>query len=212
MKTENQFTLHDVLKVQTMELHKKAHELPYIANLLNNDIPLISYVGHIRAFHTIYEALENQITKSKDLVFRNLVRDYSPKVPLLKTDLEFLKVKDNKDIRPAISYAKQVADKIKLYGETKPFRLLGFVYTLEGSLNGSSILKKHVVQTFNFHNNEGTQYFSCFDDRFIQFWEGFINQLNTKIVENQEMDEVVSGAHEIFNDLLKIYESLSLID
>ena len=212
MKTENQSTLHQILKLQTTELHKKAHDIPYIANLLNNDIPLISYAGHIRAFSIIYEALENQILNPENEVLSDFLNDYSPRLPLLLTDLEYLKTKDDIDIVPENIHAGYVAEKELQYNKANQYKLLGFIYTMEGSLNGGSILKEHVKQTFKFVNNHGTMYLSSFDDKTKMFWHGFINKLNTKIVENKHKDDVIAGAREIFIDIIKIYESLTPVD
>lgn len=208
MDTKTQNSLHQVLKSQTTELHKKGHTIPYIANLLNNDIQLISYIGHIRAFSIIYEALENQILYPDNETVNDILDGYSPRLPLLLNDLEYLNAKDFKDIEPAMSHAENVADKIVLYSKTNPYKLLGFVYTLEGSINGGSILKKHLTQTFNFENNHGTMYFSCLDDRFKKFWTDFVNHLN-RITEKKHRGDVVSASREIFINIIKIYESLS---
>lgn len=212
MNTENKNLLHQTLKKQTMELHAKAHEIPYIVNFMKNNIPIISYNGHIRALTIIYGTLENQLFNSENQEIKAFLKNYSPKLPLLLSDLENLKAYEVKDIMPAISNALHVADKILLYSKSNPYKLIGFLYTLEGSLNGGSILKKHISETFNFHNNGGTMYLSCFNDQFKSFWAGFTAKFETKVTENQQKDDIISGAGEIFFDLMKIYESLFPID
>jgi heme oxygenase len=212
MKTENKNLLHQILKKQTTELHAKAHEIPYFINFMKNDIPKISYIGHIRALAIIYGTIENQLFNIETPTIRAFLANYSPKLPLLLSDLDYLKANEVKDIMPAISSALHVADKILLYSKSDPYKLLGFLYTLEGSLNGGSILKKHLSETFDFHNDNGTKYFSCFDDKFKSFWAGFIAKLDTTISDNQQKDDIISAASEIFVDLMKIYESLFPVD
>lgn len=168
-----------------MELHEKAHEIPYIINLLENNIPKISYIGHIRALAIIYGTLENQLFNIEIKEIKAFIEKYSPRLPLLLSDLENLKAKETKDIMPAISNALHVADKILIYSQSNPYKLLGFVYTLEGSLNGGSILKTHISETFNFHNNNGTKYLSSFNDEFKSFWADLIAKFDTNITENQ---------------------------
>ncbi|HKJ78586.1 MAG TPA: biliverdin-producing heme oxygenase [Prolixibacteraceae bacterium] len=212
MKTENRSTLHEELKAQTIELHKKAHTIPYISNLLNNDIQLNSYIGHVHAFSIIYEELEKQILNPKNEVTSGFLENYSSRVPLLQADLEYLKAMDAGVNKPEINHAKNVANKILLYSKTSPYKLLGFIYTLDGSLNGGSILRQHLIKTFQFENNRGTMYLSILDDRFKKYWTAFIHNLNSKITENQHKHDVTSASREIFLDLIKIYEALLPID
>ena len=112
---EKQETLHQSLKNQTMDLHEKAHSIPYIKNLLNNDIQLESYIGHLRTFAIIYGTLEHQLSVSKHPEIGKFLKGYIPKLPLILADLEELNAKAVKDIMPAVSKALHVADKILLY-------------------------------------------------------------------------------------------------
>ena len=205
-------TLHQQLKNQTMDLHEKAHQIPYISNLLKNNVPLESYVGHLRALAIIYGTLEYQLSTSKQTEISNFLDGYTPKLPLLLADLEYFNATTIKDILPAVSHALHVADKILSYSEKSSYKLLGFLYTLDGSLNGGSVFKKHLSEIFNLQNDNGKTYFSAFNEQFKQFWENFTEKLNTKIIDNQSKDDVLSAANEIFNDIISIYESLYPID
>ena len=205
-------TFHEQLKKQTLDLHNQAHKIPYIINLLKNDIQLISYIGHLRSLAIIYGTLEHQLYNSENKEIKIFLENYTPKLPLILSDLEFLKANEEKDIIPAISIALSIADKILMNSEGNLYKLLGFIYILEGSINGGNILKKHISETFRFTNNDGTKYLSCFDDKFKSFWEDFVNKLNIKINENKQKEDIIAAANEIFHNLMKIYEELSPID
>lgn len=209
---KNQETLHQTLKMQTMDLHEKAHQIPYISNLLKNTVELESYVGHLRAFAIIYGALERQLSITKQPEIKDFLENYTPKLPLILADLEYLNAKGIKDIIPAVSHALHIADKILMYSEKSPVKLVGFLYTLDGSLNGGSVFKKHLSERFGLQNNNGISYFSSFDERFKQFWGKFTGKLNTEIVDSQDKKEVLSAAGEIFSDLMSIYERLYPVD
>jgi len=202
---ENFETLHQVLKRQTMDLHEKAHQIPYISNLLKNNVQMESYVGHLRALAIVYGTLESQLSKLKQPEIKNFLEGYTLKLPLLLADLEYFNAKEIKDIIPAISNALKIADKILMYSEKSPYKLVGFLYTLDGSLNGGSVFKKHLSERFGLQKDNGISYFSCFNGQFKQFWEKFTEKLNTEITDNQIKEDVVSAATEIFNDLTSIY-------
>jgi heme oxygenase len=209
---DNSITLHQQLKNQTVELHKQAQKVPYVAHFLKNNFPLLSYIGHLRGLAIIYGTLENQLKSSECQEIKGFLKNYTPKLDLILSDLAFLNANKEKDIMPAVSQALHIADNILLYSITNPYKLLGYIYTLEGSLNGGSVLKKHVSETFNFQNNDATKYLSCADERFKIFWEGFIHKLNSHITENQIKEDIAAAAGEIFVDLTKIYEALFPID
>jgi heme oxygenase len=209
---ENSETLHQALKKQTTGLHEKGHQVPYIANLLKSTISVESYVGHLRAFAIIYGTLEHQLLELKQPAINDFLEDYTPKLPLILADLEFFNAYNIKDIIPAVNAALSVADKILIYSIRNPYKLLGFLYTLDGSLNGGSVFKKHLAEVFELQNNNGIGYFSSFNEQFKVFWKRFTEKLNTKIVDNQAKEDVLSGALEVFNDIISIYENLYPID
>jgi heme oxygenase len=204
---EDTETLHQTLKKQTIELHDKAHKIPYIKNFMKSTISLESYVGHLRAIAILYGSLEYQLSQLKNQEIKDILVDYTPKLPLILADLEYFKAENVRDIIPSVNHALQVADRIMMYSGS-PFKLLGILYTLESSLNDWSVFKKQAEETFQLKNGEATNYFGSFDDRFKNFRGNFIQQLNTHITENKQNEEVISGAGEVFHDLLKIYELL----
>ena len=209
---DNNKTLHQLLKEQTVDLHIQAHKIPYVTNFLNNNISLISYIGHLRALAIIYGTLENQLSSKECLVINDFLVNYTLKLPLILSDLASLNADKVKDIKPAISNALHIADNILINSITNPYKLLGFIYILEGSLNGGSILKKHLSETFNLQNNDGLTYLSSFDPKFKIFWEGFVNNLNNQIQDNQKKEDIISAANELFLDLMKIYAELHPVD
>jgi hypothetical protein len=119
-----------------------------IKHLIKNNIPLESYIVHLQAFAIIYGTLERQLLTSKDSRTGNFLIKYVPKLPLLLEDLENLNANNIKGIKPSISKALHIADKILLYCEKNIFKLIGFLYTLDGSLNGGSVFKNHLTKAF----------------------------------------------------------------
>ena len=208
MTTGNSETLHRLLKKQTSDLHEKAHQIAYISSLLKNDIPLESYVGHLRAFAIIYGTLEHQISTTKHSEIKDFMEGYTLKLPLILADLEVMNASTIKDIIPAVSIALHIADRILLFSEKNPYKLIGFLYTLDGSLNGGSVFKKHLSEIFGLQNDKGTAYFSAYNGQFKKFWKDFTGKLDTQISEKQAREDVLSASNEIFNNIMDIYERL----
>lgn len=208
MENSEQLTFHKLLKLKTMELHEKAHEIPYIKNLLKDNVSKESLTGHLRSFAIIYGTLEHHISRLKAEQFKNFLTAYTPKLPLLLNDLEMINASEVPDIIPAISNALSVADRIMLYSIKSPWKLIGYIYTLDGSLNGGSIFKKHFSKILNLGENNYLSFFSVFDTDFKQFWNNYTDCLNSETLDPIVKNDIISGAEEIFCDLMKIYESL----
>ncbi|MBP7506996.1 MAG: biliverdin-producing heme oxygenase [Prolixibacteraceae bacterium] len=212
MENSNQFALHKLIKLKTMELHEKAHEIPYIKNLLKDNVQKESLVGHLRAFAIIYGTLEHHLERFKANQFEDFLSAYTPKLPLLLKDLEKIKASEVMDIIPAVSNALSIADRIMIYSIKSPWKLIGFIYTLDGSLNGGSIFKKHFSKILNLEDGDYLSFFSVFDIEFKQFWKNFTDSLNSELLDPNTKNDITSGAEEIFYDLMKIYESLYPVD
>ncbi len=206
MVNENS-TLHQKLKIQTENLHSLAYKVPYINSLLKNELDLICYTEHIRCFAIIHGALEHQLQNIANPFVSSIIEGYLPKFPLLMEDLQSLNADEQRNIIPAIGGALKIADNILLYSIENPYKLLGYLYVLEGSINGSSILKKHVQKSLNFQDDNCTKYFSAKDENYSVFWNLFIERIN-KIEDESIQEDIINAAYEIFWEILKIYESL----
>ncbi len=99
-----------------------------------------------------------------------------------------------------------------IYSIKSPWKLIGFIYTLDGSLNGGSIFKKHFSKILNFEDDDYISFFSVFVIEFKQFWKNFTDNLNSELLDSDIKSDITSGAEEIFYDLMKIYQSLYPVD
>ncbi len=208
MENLNQLNLHQLLKKQTKELHEKAHQIPYIINLLKDNVPKESLIGHLRAFTIVYGAIEHHINQIDNAHMKDLLNGYTPKLPRLLLDLESIEAKEVKDIIPAVGNALSVADRVMIYSLKSPWKLIGFIYTLDGSLNGGSIFKKHFAKILSLEDSSELSFFSVFDDSFKHFWASFTDKLNSDLIGASIKDDIIAGAQEVFYDLMKIYGSL----
>ena len=169
-----------------------------------------SLVGHLRAFAIIYGTLEHHLERFKANQFEDFLSAYTPKLPLLLKDLEKIKASEVMDIIPAVSNALSIADRIMIYSIKSPWKLIGFIYTLDGSLN--EIIFKTFSKIPNLEDGDYLSFFSVFDIEFKQFWKNFTDKLNSELLDPNTKNDITSGAEEIFYDLMKIYESLYPVD
>lgn len=200
------------LKQGTNNLHQEAHTVPYFKALLKNDLPLIAYVGHLKGLAIVYGALEQHMLSTDGLLLKPYLTHYLRKLPLLLADLEALDGSHTPDILPTVSQALTMADTIMVYSISKPYALLGYLYTLDGSLNGGSILKKHVTTTLNLSGETGIRYFSSFGTNYRDFWMNFLQALDNTLPDDAAREAVIQGAEEAFKGLIALYRTLYPIE
>lgn len=204
----NSDSLYAKLKSKTTELHPEAHSIPYMKNLFKNNLPLESYIGHLRCFSIIYAVLERQIETTNNAVLQKFTELYIPKSSLIDDDLRYLSASDTFDILPAIRNALSIADKIILFSASDPLRLISYIYIMEGTLNGSSFMLEHLNKIFNLPDGKGLKYFSALTQAQTNFWNDFTEKLNTHLFSESQKSLLIKTAIETFRDLTRMYEKL----
>ncbi|HBL73580.1 MAG TPA: hypothetical protein DD409_12360 [Bacteroidales bacterium] len=200
------------LKQRTSELHHEVHGIPYIQALLKNELPALSYVGYLKALAIIYGALEKHVLGQEGEKLKPFLHHYLRKLPLLLSDLDDLDGSQTPDILPAVGQALIMADAIMVHSISRPYALLGYLYTLDGALNGGSILKKHLSNALGLTGDTGIRYFSCFGSNYRDFWMNFLGALDNHLPDDTARESVVLGATEAFAGLIALYKMLHPVD
>lgn len=196
------------LKQRTSGLHQETHDIAYIKALLKNELPAISYIGYLKGLAIIYGALEQFTLGADGEAIKPCLNNYLRKLPLLLADLDDLGGNQTPDILPAVGQALSIADTIMVHSVSSPLTLLGYVYTLDGALNGGSILKKHVTNTLGLSGDTGIRYFSCFGTNYRDFWMNYLDLLDNRLPDDSAKEAVITGAEEAFKGLIALYKAL----
>jgi heme oxygenase len=81
--------------------------------------------------------------------------------------------------------------------------VLGFRYVLEGSTLGGQVITRHFRTQWNQQNIEGLSFFNAHGDETGKNWKNFLNHLKTKAELLSQDEEILRGARETFESLLK---------
>lgn len=212
MDNKNQKTLHILLKKNLLEFDNKIQNMDYFSKFSSHNLPLISYVGHLRALTIIYGTLEYQIQNAENAEIKNLFVDYIPKLPLLLEDLEFFREKEIKDIMPSISFALHIADNIILNSVVNFYKLIAYFYVIEYLLYEKYMSNEDVSQTFNLKGSDGIKYLSSTEGKYSDFWKNFTEKLDSLTDDFKIREDIISAAIEIYKDLMNIFNYLFAFD
>lgn len=194
------------LKEQTDSRHKEAHELGFFKALENHTLPRECYIGQLRTLAIVFGALERELKKSCPQFKDFVALGYRDKLPLLLNDLHDLET-NKRENKPAIRAALGIADQVMLHAYRNPVALLGYLYTLEGSLMGAQMLRSALVKQFDLPEGKGCSYFDCYGKEIGSYWKGFKATLD-KVVSSEEFDILIQASNETFEGLISIYEAL----
>lgn len=194
-------SLMQSLKEQTNEIHQQAHESIYFKQLFKHELPLESFVSSLRGLAIIHAVLERTLAASKDPFIVNQNRLYIPKLPLLSTDLLLYERELIQSDLGATMAALEIADEIMLLSQTDEMELLGYLYVLEGAMNGAKYTLPHIQKTFNLEPN----YFLCYGENLEKNWKEFAQGFNTIPLEYHS--SIIKGAKKLFSSLISFYDS-----
>jgi hypothetical protein len=204
----NSASLLSLLQKEVMDLNERSLQIPYVSDLQKKNIPIESSVGHLRSLAIIYGTLENQLSKLDEPEINSMLRDYQPKLPIILSNLEALNAHAVKDIIPCINHALHVADKILLYTVKSPYKLLGFLYVLNGSISSELTFNQQLSAKLETLVKEGNNHEFVFNQKYKPLWD----ESDAEMLQNLHSEEIVAAANELSELLISIYESLYPID
>jgi len=198
----------DRLKLQTKELHVKAHELPFFRALFRKELKIDSYIGQLKAFAVIAESLERNLAECGHPAVKAVLNGYMPKLPLIAQDIAFFAHLHVRESAGAMEAALSAADKIARRKEQNPLSLLGHLYTLEGSTLGGKIILRHMAEQFGLKIPEGLRYFDSYSEHVQSNWQNFSSRMLNAVTEENTEKDIIEASCEFFSDLLKVYDAL----
>ncbi|NIR53195.1 biliverdin-producing heme oxygenase [candidate division KSB1 bacterium] len=201
----------DRLKIETREHHQYLESLPFFTILMEEKLPLESYVGLLRAMAVVHAVLEHELPLLANPVISAVWQEEMRRLPFLEKDLSFIETKNIGDVPEAAKHALQLAEKIRLWSTPNSVNLLGCLYVLEGSTLGAQVLRPKIAKLFNLRT-EGLSYLSSYGNDTAPRWKKFKQRMNAVDLSEQQRKTVVETAHEVFQGMTKIVSALYPIE
>lgn len=201
-------SLMELLKAGTFAAHARLQGVAYFGALFACQLPLESYVGHLRALAVIHAELERELDGCADARVKSVWRDDMRKLPLLEHDLHGFEPRAVADIREAAEAALAAVEQLRPRTLEQPLALLGWLYVLEGSTLGAKVLAPATARAFLLSGNDGLAYLQCYGDRTTQRWQEYRLRMNALSLNEDECREVTHGANALFSLLESVLRAL----
>ncbi len=153
----------------------------------------------------IFYIFQCEIEKYTVIYQNNIVSDIDlnkrKRLPLVKTDLTMLELKDISSIKFHQNLNLDNVDEF-----------YGCLYVNEGSTLGGSMIQAAMLKSFGAEATAWTNYLNPYRDEVMPMWLAFKTALNNEIISNQvNLDDVVNGALKTFEFLICLTQEKSNI-
>ncbi len=195
------------LKSETGELHGQAESRPLQKRLARGEIDRGLYVDYLCQLLVVHRALEQALTSAaaRHPAVTAVFRDDHRREGNIRSDLSFFG-RDASAIVPLHATAALVAT-IQRTATSAPTGLLGLLYVLEGSTNGSKFIAKSLARSFGL-SGAGLSYLDPYGDQQRVRWAEFKSLMDAVGFTHAQSDQIVGAARAMFQGIADISDEL----
>lgn len=190
------------LKETTAAEHRRAEQSPFQRLLVSGRIPLDSYLDWLDQQWRIYQALERLLGPGSGNT--PLLQEPWPRMKLLEDDLGHFGKKAGS--RQPVPSTLAFVDQLERSHRDDPASLLGVLYVLEGSTNGSKYIARNIRRAFGLER-PGTTFMDPHGDDQTARWARF-KQLLDQAISPADVASVIQGAFGTFAAVTDIGQEL----
>lgn len=185
------------LRDETAALHKYAESTPLQQMLLRGGLTRADYVAWIAQRWCVHHALDRalQMVGSHETRVLAVVEAEQFQTHAAEFDLRWFGI-DLATIRP-VPGTEALQQAIFRWQQHRPLSLLGALYVLEGSKNGSIFLARLVRRAYGL-DSDGTRYLDPHGEQQRAVWAAFKARMNAQSFSQPEQQQMIEAAQETF--------------
>lgn len=189
MQTNMEVMVH--LRQAIEEEHKKTEQLPFYQALLTERLPFSLYIEHLKIYWAIHQTLEKQYRAHSPLI-QAIWREEMIKTSWLEEDLTYFA--QTHELSPLVQQVMLAF--LHAIENEMPMKLLGILYTLEGSTLGNRVLLPHLKIAYSL-DRQGMRYYEGYGERTLSHWQHFKARMNANL--STDPQTVIEGALQTFH-------------
>ena len=190
------------LREHTADDHKRAEQSEFQRQFVSGRLSRAGSVGWLEQMWFVYGALARNFAGSPYAAIFAGGRDRTPEI---ERDLESFAIPAA--TRRAVAATNAFIARIDAWAASDPAALLGALYVLEGSTNGSKYIARAVRKAYALGDAAGTAFLDPYGEKQMERWQGFRAELDAA-VSAEEHDALVAAAGETFNAVRVMGEEL----
>jgi len=192
------------LRESTAEHHRRAEQHPFQQQMVRGTLARALYLQWLAQMLHIHAALEAHLDR---IVTRNpalslLFDDGRRKVAALHQDLAFLGAAAD---QPALPAARDLVARMDQLAADQPLALLGILYVLEGSTNGSKFIARRVRPAYDLPaSGEGAAYLDPYGTLQPARWQEFKAAMDALDLPPAEVAHLTLAAQQTFDSIREL--------
>ncbi len=196
------------LKSATSDLHQAAEQRVLQRELARGALPRDLYVAFLGQMLLVHEALEAAIrlTATRHRAFGAVVREHHTREGALRSDLDHLA--GGTWVAEPLPAARLLIREIERARQEEPAALLGMLYVLEGSTNGSKFIAAAMSRRQGLKPGPGLGYLDPHGDHQKDRWQAFKSDMNAVGFSETESAAVIEAAMTMFRGIADLSDEL----
>lgn len=194
-------TLALLLREETASHHRNAESSDFQRRLFSAGVPLAGYVRWLEQLLAIHRALEARLWQPwESVAWRELTAPDRRRSVQLEADLLALDaIVLAEPLTATKDFLRQIAD----WPGDRPAELLGALYVLEGSSNGSRMMARGLRAAYGFEGSRGTSNLDPYGEAQAARWQAFRAALD-EALPAEAWPAALAGATACFQAITRI--------
>jgi len=198
----------DRLKAETASLHDEAEDHLFQRRLVRGELSRKGYVAYLEGMCQVHQTLEASL---RDAATRDSIVSAFPAEPRFREDAlrrdlaHFGAVAGDLSRSPAV---ESLCDTLRKTCQFDPTGLLGHLYVLEGSTNGSRFIARAVRRAYGLTGCDGTAYLDPHGEQQQAQWALFKEQMRRLDLSVDQKAGIVNAARDMFIAIMRISDEL----
>lgn len=192
------------LRESTASHHRLAEQHEFQQQFVRGTLPrplYVQWLGQLLHIHAALEAhLDWLVVRNPQL--KSVFDEGRRKVVPLQKDLAFL---GSAEDQPALPAARAMVARTEQLATEQPMALLGILYVLEGSTNGSKFIARKVRPAYELPpTGEGSAYLDPYGDMQPARWQEFKAAMDALNLPAAEVKPIVLAAQQTFDSIREL--------
>jgi heme oxygenase len=191
-----------LLREKTSEHHERTEGSEFLRLLVGGSLPVDAYAAWLGQMLCIYRTLESQLGgPTAHAEHASLLTESRRRTPELVSDIRTLGLSPD-DFHP-VAPAAAFLDRLLKWGSRGSPALVGVLYVLEGSTNGSRRVARALREAYGLGPMAGISFLDPYGGRQSERWRAFRAELDAR-TSRDELPEILAGAWETFDAVAAI--------
>ena len=207
LPTATDVSVMDRLKSRTDDILRRGQQHPLQRSLVSGQITRDHYVAYIRQLLLIYQPMERLLRslRDRDRGASLIIREEQFLSPLILTDLTHLGSDGGAMASRAV---RRMVDEMHLASARVPRSILGCLYVVEGSKNGSRYVAPAIQRALYLLPGHVTLMFDPYGDNQVAKWTAFKNAMNATAFSPEEIEAMSHTALTMFEAYIAVSEEV----